>query len=92
MKARNAIVIGLAILAAACSSATPTVTPPSSTQTTVSPVASTSTTSVNPNNSPPPVPHCYYTGSGYGTCEGIILPMRAQSSCSRTRTRRESSS
>jgi hypothetical protein len=23
---------------------------------------------------PPPIPDCYYTGSGYGTCEGYVIP------------------
>jgi hypothetical protein len=23
---------------------------------------------------PPPVPKCYYTGSGYGSCEGYVIP------------------
>ena len=23
---------------------------------------------------PPPIPTCYYTGSGYGDCEGYIIP------------------
>ena len=43
MKARHIVLIGLAVLAAACSSSTPAATPSTSTSTTVSP-ASTSTT------------------------------------------------
>jgi hypothetical protein len=73
MKARHIVLIGLAVLAAACSSSTPVATPSTSTSTTVSP-ASTSTTAYQGNREPPPVPHCYYTGSGYGTCEGYIIP------------------
>ena len=23
---------------------------------------------------PPPIPDCYYTGSGYGSCEGYVIP------------------
>jgi hypothetical protein len=23
---------------------------------------------------PPPIPNCYYTGSGYGSCEGYVIP------------------
>ncbi|MGA2806152.1 MAG: hypothetical protein ABSF89_17495, partial [Acidimicrobiales bacterium] len=79
MKARHIVLIGLAVLAAACSSSTPAATPststtvsPASTSTTVSPT-STSTTAYQANREPP-VPHCYYTGSGYGTCEGYIIP------------------
>jgi len=77
MKARHVIVIGLAVLAAACSSTPPTATPSTSTPTTVgSSSTSTSTTALNKtSNNPPAVPHCYYTGSGYGLCEGIVLPM-----------------
>jgi hypothetical protein len=26
------------------------------------------------NRKPPPVPQCYYTGSGYGLCEGYVIP------------------
>ena len=26
------------------------------------------------NRKPPPVPQCYYTGSGYGLCEGNVIP------------------
>jgi hypothetical protein len=25
-------------------------------------------------NAPPPIPQCYYTGSGYGSCEGYVVP------------------
>jgi hypothetical protein len=25
-------------------------------------------------NEPPPVPECYHTGSGYGSCEGYTIP------------------
>ena len=80
MKARHIVLMGLAVLAAACSSSTPATTPststtvsPASTSTTVSPT-STSTTTYQANRKPPPVPHCYYTGSGYGTCEGYVIP------------------
>lgn len=80
MKARQIVLIGLAVLAAACSSSTPAATPststtvsPASTSTTVSPT-STSTTAYQASGKPPPVPHCYYTGSGYGTCEDYIIP------------------
>jgi hypothetical protein len=81
MRARYVIVTGLAVLAAACSGATPTVTPSSSAPTTVSTTSttvatsSTTTTTSPTGDQPPPVPHCYYTGSGYGLCEGIVLPM-----------------
>src|ERR1019366_6276468 len=74
MKARHVIVIGLAVSAAACSSAQPTVTPSSSAPTTVS-SSSTSTTVSQTTDNPPPVPHCYYTGSGYGLCEDYVIPM-----------------
>ena len=55
----------------------------SSTATTSSTVSTTSTTvatsststTTSPSGQAPPVPHCYYTGSGYGLCEGIVLPM-----------------
>jgi len=83
MKARHVIVIGLAVSAAACSSAQPTVTPSSSAPTTVSSTStsttagssSTSTTVSQTTDNPPPVPHCYYTGSGYGLCEDYVIPM-----------------
>ena len=82
MKARHVIVLGLAVLATSCSSSLPTVIPPTSPPTTVSPAststtlspASTSTTVTPSDNNPPPVPHCYYTGSGYGTCDGYVIP------------------
>ncbi|MGA2527788.1 MAG: carboxypeptidase-like regulatory domain-containing protein [Acidimicrobiales bacterium] len=80
MRSRLAVVIGLlAVFAAACSSSPASVTPSSTTTT-----GASSTTSVTPSstttpnqsaNKVPPVPHCYYTGSGYGLCEGIVLPM-----------------
>ena len=62
MKARHIVLIGLAVLAAACSSSTPAATPSTSTSTTVSPAststtvspASTSTT-VSPTTSTTPV-------------------------------------
>ena len=81
MRARYVIVTALAVLGAACSGGTPTVTPSSSAPTTLSTTSttvstsSTSTTTSQTTDQPPPVPHCYYTGSGYGTCEGIVLPM-----------------
>ena len=83
MKARHVIVIGLAVSAAACSSAQPTVAPSSSAPTTVSSTStsttagssSTSTTVSQTTDNPPPVPHCYYTGSGYGLCEDYVIPM-----------------
>jgi hypothetical protein len=79
MKGRNIFVIGLAVLATACSMSTyapPTSTPTivSSTSTTTVSSTSTSTTVNQTPGKPPPVPHCYYTGSGYGTCEGYIIP------------------
>jgi len=82
MKARYIIVMGLAVVAAACSSAPPTATPSTSTPTTVGSTSTSTTigsspTSTTPNQKtggPPPVPHCYYTGSGYGTCEGYVIP------------------
>ena len=82
MKARHIVLMGLAVLAAACSSSTPAATPSTLTPTTVSPAStstivsptSTSTTTYQASGTPPPVPHCYYTGSGYGTCEGYIIP------------------
>ena len=73
MKARYVIVMGLAVLATSCSTSLPTVIPPTSTPTTVSPTSTSTTVSTSDNN-PPPVPHCYYTGSGYGTCEGYVIP------------------
>ena len=82
MKTRHIVLIGLAVLAAACSSSTPAATPSTSTSTTVNPAStsttvsptSTSTTAYQASGKPPPVPHCYYTGSGYGTCEDYIIP------------------
>ena len=81
MKTRRFIVVALAVFAAARSSAPSTVTPPSSMPTIVSStsttIVSSTTTSTTVNQTPgepPPVPHCYYTGSGYGTCEGYIIP------------------
>ena len=75
MRARHTVLIGLAVLASACSSSTPATTPSTSTSpsTTVSPT-STSTTANQAKHEPPPVPHCYYTGSGYGTCDGYVIP------------------
>jgi hypothetical protein len=32
------------------------------------------TTSASTTPQPPPVPECYYQGSGFGSCEGIVLP------------------
>ncbi len=77
MQARQIFLVGLGVLAAACSSATPTVAPPStSTPTTVGSSSATTTTTGNQKTGePPPVPHCYYTGSGYGLCEGYVIPM-----------------
>jgi hypothetical protein len=74
MKAKD-VTFGPAILAAGRSSTTPTVTPSSATPTTAGSSSATSTTQTQTNGKPPPVPHCYYTGSGYGYCEGIVLPM-----------------
>ena len=80
MRARHVVVVGLAVLAAACSSSPSSVTPSSTTATTgassTTSVAPSSTTTPNQSvDKPPAVPHCYYTGSGYGLCENIVLPM-----------------
>ncbi|MFZ2057169.1 MAG: carboxypeptidase-like regulatory domain-containing protein [Acidimicrobiales bacterium] len=74
MKARHVIVIGLAVLATACSNTTLTLPPSSTTPTFVSSTTTSTTVNQTPGK-PPPVPHCYYTGSGYGTCEGYVIPM-----------------
>ena len=47
MKAKYIVVIGLAVLAAACSSPKPAATPPTSTSTTVSPTSTSTTTTVS---------------------------------------------
>ena len=83
MKARRFIVMGLAVLAAGCSSGPPTATPSSSTPSTVTSASASTTvtsssvptTAPQATDKPPPVPHCYYTGSGYGLCEGAVIPM-----------------
>ena len=78
MKARLVMAVGLlSLLAAACSSSPSTA--PSTSQTTSPTTTSTassttSTTTAPSHEKPPPVPPCYYQGSGYGTCEGIVLP------------------
>ena len=73
MKARHIVLIGLAVLATACSNMSVTLTPSSSTPTVVSSTTTSTTVNQTPGK-PPPVPHCYYTGSGYGTCENYIIP------------------
>jgi hypothetical protein len=65
MVARRIIALGLAMFALASTS--------SLIGRAVSP-ASAATSSASATK-PPPIPHCYYTGSGYGLCEGIVLPM-----------------
>ena len=54
MKARHIVLIGLAVLAAACSSSTPAATPSTSTSTTVSPTSTSTTVSPTSTSTPRP--------------------------------------
>ena len=82
MKTKRFVVMGLTVLVAGCGSSPPAAAPPSSTPGTVRspstsitvPPGSTPTTAKQATGQPPPVPHCYYTGSGYGDCEGYVIP------------------
>jgi len=37
-------------------------------------LVSTGAVDAKSTTKPPPIPDCYYTGSGYGTCEGYVIP------------------
>jgi hypothetical protein len=37
-------------------------------------LVSTGVAEAKSTTKPPPIPDCYYTGSGYGTCEGYVIP------------------
>jgi hypothetical protein len=74
MKARHITVVGLALLVALLGGATQAISPRTGAVRATTASILTSAVIRQTSEKPPPVPKCFYTGSGYGTCEGYVIP------------------